>query len=276
MKRIFAYNAKDESENVFSEENFKVCDYEDEAYFDELDRLDEEYENQRKNSAPSHISMLIPSIIAIALMIIEYKVVIPIIEASEMNPVIVGIMLLLNIGVIFFILNEIRKRRKNEGKKTSEEERAEAEYKKAKRRLMTKVGVPEDATEIDILEYSYFINKKGVEKITSCGILGACIYVEDGRLYASDGDTLYAFSLDSFRDMKYFSESISVFGWEKTDSIDSAEYAEYGIKEIADGYFSEPGYWRVTLEHDEEEVELRIACYEGLHFSRLVGLAPRS
>lgn len=276
MKRLFSICMDKHSEDTAPEEEFFIKNYEDDKLFEELESITKKHVDSvtkarfKEMSGILSISIISMSVTLISMLLINRY-------ASESN----AYTALLLIPMIFSVIGivAIAKYKKGTAEYAGGEEvlRLNAEKDGEIRSLYETVGVPKDATAVDIIEYSYKIDKNGEEKTDGFNTLfRAWIYGQDDKLYFSDEYTVYAFPKEAFKELRYTERKISVLetDWSKPVPPTSDKYSSCGLT-VSKGLITFSEYLSVILEYNGETYEFRAAPYEALPLSRITGLYPK-
>jgi len=276
MKKLFGICLDNVSEDKLPEEEFLVKEYDDEKLLESLEEITIRYDQKSsKIRFGSMIKLLVISFITMALTLISFKIVEPLTEGENASPLpllIPGILAFIGIMVIAY-----NRRRISTAVSSDEMRILVAEKDRELKKLYSSVGIPESALTLDILDYTYEIDKNGNEKLESyIATVSMWAYELDEKIYLSDEYSLYAFPKNAFKEIRYVEKSFTTYesSWNKPFSPASEEGDGYGLT-LSNGAVYHKEYLAVILDNEGDEYELRMPAYEASAISRLTGLYPK-
>lgn len=277
MKRLFSICMDKNSEDTAPEEEFLIKNYEDDKLFEELESITKMHvDSVTKSRFKSMSHILAISIISMSVTLISMLLINR--YAGESNAYTVLLLIPMIFSVIGIVAIAKYKRGTAEYAASEEVLQLNADRDSAIRALYETVGVPKDAVAVDIIEYSYKLDKNGEEKTDGFNTLfRTWVYFRDeDKLYFSDEYSVYAFPIEAFKEIRYTERSISVLetDWSKPEPPTSDKYSSRSIT-VSKGLITFSEYLSVILEYNGETYEFRAAPYEALTLSRITGLYPK-
>ena len=274
MKRLFAINLSDKTDEPLTEEKFIVKTYESDNLFDTADAIDKKYKN---DASKLRMPNIITAIVATA---INWILIFALIfymksPAGENSPVIVTVAMLC--VCLAAMIVSIYLKKKSEAIPDNEASRKLTEEKnKAIKELYASVGVPSSAETVDILHCTYEIGKNGQEKHVLCSTEPIWLFEENESIMISDMYALYAVPKSAFREIRYIEEQIitHVSSWHKPGSPISEEYGGRHTT-VKNGFIFFSEYLSVRFTYENEEHEIRFPAYEASAISRILSLSPK-
>jgi len=259
----------------------------EEAHFDGscfISRSAEEKEEKKEKKLPSVIPVYMTVIqyaglILVCVMIIMFmRSDIPfkyILKEAVHVPVLVIIGTLLYFGIGIY---EGKKRDKMiaNGELFDEsaiEEPDEEEESAAEAKAKESLGIPEDATDIDVLGVIYRNVGDETENASNFDFLTIEMFAfSDGEtLNIADYNDVYSIAFESIKSIERIDKKVTALGWSKEEDIDSEAYAQFELAEDEQGLIVLPYYYSVRVATEEEEFELALPPYEAATFSKLTG-----
>lgn len=146
--------------------------------------------------------------------------------------------------------------------------------------IYMELGVPKDATDVDVLCFKYKL-KDGVPVAHTVGLESTAYinvemkaYTKDEQLYLVTLDNKFAFPLRELRRIQTVKKSVKVPEWNKEIEHNKGQYKAYKISvdDDTDGVCFKP-YHILELEHDGETWGIYFPCYELPIFQTLTGLS---
>lgn len=128
------------------------------------------------------------------------------------------------------------------------------------------LGVPETATDIDILTFRYKI-KNGELKPATLAVANYAnaqlkAFVRDGMLCLADLSQCVSIPLDEITGIENIQKRITVLGWNKPTACNQGEYKPYKITTDNMGVLHFKSYCAVTVNHNGETFEISLPPYE--------------
>lgn len=199
-------------------------------------------------------------------------------EYAGFHPIIMQMLFVVLIcALVVFSLHFITKKAE---KKEDESEEKHLQSKKAETlfmRLLNDLGVPADASEIDVLSFNYKV-KKDTIAIDKCGMsvpvfynMNFHIYSDEENLYLAADSGKYAFRLSSVKSIHRVEHRNALFFWNKDVPHNQGEYKQYKIKEDEMGNYRCRAYYILEIEKDGETYGIYFPEYEEETLKRLVG-----
>lgn len=180
-------------------------------------------------------------------------------------------------AVIWGILTLIGSKKKKKVYSAAESHRAKDDALSAFDEILSYLGVPADAKEIDILCCKYKI-ENGLPKVHDVPVqpnfinLNYKIYKDAEKLYLANPQGKYAFSLNSLRTIRTIGEAATIPHWYKEKSETSEEYKPYGFFKNRFGVPCIPNYHILELVANGEIVWIYFPNYEIKTIENLTGL----
>ncbi len=276
MKNFFGLNVTKgmESKNIDGHA-YVVSSLDSEGMAEIEKEMESSRQMKKKSGLPIYLSIL-KYIFAFAGLIIAggiAKAEVPISEAYQNSPVLFwvgGASIVLWIAIYIFETVRRKKYVKSDDFKQRKEQ-TEDTIKK----LKEKIGVPEDAVDMDVLVERYVV-KNDVVKRKNCGPanygnLQVYAYVQDEHLYLASYEHVWAIPLTAFTSMELSKKRTSFTFWNKEEKPNSPRYRQYNIK------FNNMGcifarFYTVEIKDSFKEFCLLIPEYEGEQFMRLTGI----
>ncbi len=134
--------------------------------------------------------------------------------------------------------------------------------------IYTELGVPTDASEVDILSF-FYKNKDGQIKICEKGIQLAKfmnpafkIYKDADNLYLTNLTGKHAFPLSSLKAIRKINKNGNVITWNKVAATTEGRFKQYKLTVDNYGRIHFKNYYILELTHNGEEWGIYIPCYE--------------
>lgn len=144
--------------------------------------------------------------------------------------------------------------------------------------IMSDLGVPTDAKEVDILSFLYKVKGDKIkvrEKGWQVAPYNTSIvhaYSDSDNLYLTNLDGKYAFPLSSLVAIKTVKKIIRFDEWNKDTPCNEGEYKQYKLSEDQYGCIICRNYHILEVEHNGEIFGIYFPCYELPVFEQLTGL----
>lgn len=199
-------------------------------------------------------------------------------EYAGFHPIVGQMILVVLIcaGVVIplhFIIKNIEKKEDESEEKHLQSKKAETLYL----RLLSDLGVPAGASEIDVLSFNYKV-KKGTIEIDKCGMsvpmfynMHFYIYRDEENLYFAADSGKYAFKLPSIKTLHKIEHKNTLFFWNKDIPHNQGEYKKYKIKEDEMGNYRCRAYCILEIENDGESYGIYLPEYEEETLKRIIG-----
>ena len=143
--------------------------------------------------------------------------------------------------------------------------------------VYSELGVPDNATPVDILTFSYKIVDGQPEAVTPRSQytkyinLSVRMYVEDDKLFIADLASVYSIDLDMIKRIIPVDKKITFPYWNKPTSFKSAPYKRDKIS-YRYGVFRAKKYYIILITKDRADYGIYIPGYELKAIEKLTGL----
>ena len=134
-----------------------------------------------------------------------------------------------------------------------------------------RLGIPENAEDMDILCFDYDPGLDAPTDIDNCLNSEMKEWVQDGALYISDLESKYEIPLSWLRRMYTEEREVRMILWNKDVSYKSPPYDKYGIVKKKDLYVIK-NYCELEFEHDGETWLISFPPYEMPKLTELTGI----
>ena len=271
MKRLFAINLSDETDEPLTEEKFTVKQYESDELFDKVDAIEDQYKKDTvKFRAPNLVKSIILTVVDL---IVMFSMVAYMKSPAGENAPTFTVILMMAVCLGLIVATYYFKKQSQAPVMTEEAIRLAEEKDNAVKKLYISEGIPENAENVDILHFTYEIGKSGFEKNVLCSIEPLWIFEENGNIMLSDQYMLYSIPKSEFTEIKYIEDIVSVSTYQPNTPI-SRKCRESGLK-IKNGYIHFAEYLSVRFTHEGEEHEIRFPTYEATTLSRILSIYPK-
>lgn len=174
---------------------------------------------------------------------------------------------------LHFIIKKVEKKEDESEEKYLQSKKAETLFL----RLLNDLGVPADASEIDVLSFNYKV-KKDTIAIDKCSMsvpvfynMNFHIYRDEEIFYLVADSGKYAFRLSSVKAIHKIEHKNALFFWNKDVPHNQGEYKQYKIKEDEMGNYRCRAYFILEIEKDGESYGIYVPEYEEETLKRIVG-----
>ncbi len=138
------------------------------------------------------------------------------------------------------------------------------------------LGIPETAPQVDILCYTYKINKKGKQvkavDMYDYMLVPLYTYQDASKIYLADNSSVYAFLKSDFMRMEKIEKRYSMCGWNKDEDISSDKYKKYKLTaNNYDAVFCKY-YYSLQMINVNGAFEILIPPYEAPIFASVLNL----
>ena len=134
-----------------------------------------------------------------------------------------------------------------------------------------RLGIPDEAKNLDILCFDYDPNTDTPSDIDNCLNTEMKVWEQDGALYISDLESKYEIPLSWLKRIRTVDREVRMIFWNKDASYKDSLYAKYGIAKKRDLYVIK-NYCELEFEHDGETWLISFPPYELSEFTDLTGL----
>lgn len=180
-------------------------------------------------------------------------------------------------GIIWLVL-KIAKKIKNKGVDAEESHYHEANLKAIADNIYRELGVPDNASNVDILSFHYVI-KKNSPQAKAKGRAPTVynnpehkIFVSDNMLNIADLSYKYSFPLSELRAIRTVNKKITIPAWNKEVHPTKGIYKHFKMNVTNYGCIAFKPYYILEVEHDEELFGIYFPCYEKYLIETLTGL----
>ena len=144
------------------------------------------------------------------------------------------------------------------------------------------LGVPSDATDVDILMFKYKLKDEEIRP-QSIGLQVAPFinfevkaYTDGKYLHLADTESVYSFDLSELKSINTINKKILVQNWNKDEHPKKGEYKQYKLAMNDMGDIFVKPYHILEGEHNGEAYGIYFPCYELTTFERLTGLRAKA
>lgn len=140
------------------------------------------------------------------------------------------------------------------------------------------LGVPEDATEVDIPLCRYKIKKDTVKheyiySANTAHINGNFrIYINQQSLYFANLEGKFAVPVSSLRKIQRVDKSFSAYGWTKETEPNKEPYSQYKLSVDKNDVVRYKPYYELTMQYENEEWSVVIPAYELPVYESITGI----
>lgn len=139
----------------------------------------------------------------------------------------------------------------------------------------TDLGVPPNASDVDILSFSYKV--KNFKIVPVATMFPICneefkVYSDGVRLYLAKIECKYAFEISKMRAIRTINKAITAHGWHKDEDAESEKYKEHRLKTNDYNFVMSKPYYALEVEHNGELWWIFFPKYELALFEQLTGL----
>lgn len=131
-------------------------------------------------------------------------------------------------------------------------------------KLSEEMGIPDNASRIDILSNVYKIvggNQVPINKMLDYVAVAATVFVKDNDLCLFDNEYLFAIPIEDISIKKY-ERKIKVIGWNKPEKFKRSDYSKYSIRVDQMGIFQHKYYFQLEFKNNEDNYAIVIPVYE--------------
>ena len=145
----------------------------------------------------------------------------------------------------------------------------------AAKRSIEELGIPADASSIDVLAMTY---KEKKDKLVSAYDftflpLDMYVYADEKYLYVADNSMVFQFYRGDLGAIERINKKASLAFWNKDDAATSKAYKPYKLTENSAGFVSMKYYYSLPIQSDFGEYELLFPPYEIETVADLLGLS---
>ena len=146
------------------------------------------------------------------------------------------------------------------------------------RKIYEELGVPESATEVDVIGVSYKMKDDEIKPCmceawdTPYSTYTFRAFAADGFLYLSTLEGKFAFPLNGFKRMYSVNKKIILPFWNKSTDHNKGEFRKYRMREDNYGRIHVKSYYILELEHGGETWGMYVPPYEKEIFERMTGI----
>lgn len=160
---------------------------------------------------------------------------------------------------ILFILDQLKKRKMPLSKRIN----AMAELEKAADECAIEQDIPEDAANVDVMNYNYKIKNNRI-KIMSPAIsnFNKAAFIKDDFLCLADVSRIIYIPIKDITGIKRVNKRIKAIFWNKEESSQSEKYRNCKIIMRDDNSFIVTEYYSIIVVHNAETYELGIMPYD--------------
>ena len=271
MKRLFAINLSDNTDEPLTEEKFAVKQYESDELFEKADAIEKQYE---KDAVKFRVPNLVKSVILTVVdLVVMFAMVAYMKSPAGENASTLSVVLMMAVCLGLIVITYYFKKKSQTLPMTEEAIRLAEEKNAAIKKLYTAEGIPENAENVDILHFTYEIGKNGQEKNVLCSIEPLWMFEDNGNVMISDQYMLYSVPKSEFTEIKYVEDIVSASTYQPNTPM-SQKCRESGMK-IQNGYIHFAEYLSVRFIHGGEEHEIRFPTYEATTLSRILSIYPK-
>lgn len=155
-------------------------------------------------------------------------------------------------------------------------------YDKTCEAIFADLGVPADATEIDVLTFFYKV-KDGEVKVCEKALQAAPyvnpvyrVFVDEEQLYLANLEGKYAIPLSAVQAIRSLKKTICILEWNKDEPYNKGIYKQYKLSEDDKDRLICKGYHVVEFTRENELWGLYIPCYELPVIEALTGVTADS
>lgn len=143
--------------------------------------------------------------------------------------------------------------------------------------MYAKLGVPENAENIDVLTYSYKITKNGEKKTTPFDFcnMDMKVYTDGNMLHIADISSRYSFPLDEIYGIRTIDKKASLVSWNKDEGVNEGKYKQFKIREDNIGTVYFKTYYALQIRHEGKYYEIFFPGYDIDIIERLTGHKAR-
>ncbi len=276
MKNIFAFNTAETSDDRLSPDGeLFITNTLSAANQAEIDAL--------QNEASDHPKKMRIPVIFIILKIICYiagmgilggfiKADVPFFEAVKKLPIVFIICIAsLAMGILIQVIENTKKKKYLKSDEfASFTQKADAAAKRAKFIL----GIPDDASETDVLCFEYRIIKDKAVTANAYEFvpLEMYTYADNEKLYISDCSMVFTININDITEITRINRKTMLEYWNKEDSIHSKKYKKYRMSMNKHGAVALKYYYSIRISNYDGDYEILVPPYEIDRFTKLTKL----
>ena len=159
---------------------------------------------------------------------------------------------------------------------TPRKKAAQEQFDRAIELIHNDLGVPENATDVDVMEFAYTVrdgelcpDDQFYENIYCA--LSVKMFRKGDKLCFADTSHLYSLDISELKGIRTVKETVTMENWDKDIACNEGISAQYGMIYAGDGNFTIPHYHILEFENDGETWGLYFPCYELPTFRELTG-----